>query len=263
VKAGCRRKIELNADPAACERKSMRRLLLILWLGPVLVLQGLFVRLTVEKLPEAPGPREGRTGNGPVLRVLIAGDSAAAGVGADSQARALAGRLAAYLAPAFTVVWKLIAQNGHTTADTFHRLRRLPPERFDIAVTSLGVNDITSGVSLETWMKRQERIVALVRQKFGVTHVLLSAVPPIHLFPALPQPLRGVIGRQAERFNRALAVWTRTQPDCDFLQPSGALKVSDMAPDGFHPGPRVYEIWGKTAAEMILRKRGIWQSMNF
>jgi lysophospholipase L1-like esterase len=233
----------------------MIRLLSIIFLGPILVIQGLFVRLTVQKLPEAPGPRAGQVGNGPPIRVLIAGDSAAAGVGADSQTKALSGRLAAHLAPAFTVSWKLIAQNGNTTADTFHWLQRHPPEPFDIAITSLGVNDITSGVSLDVWLKRQERIVALLRQKFGVTHLLLSAIPPMHLFPALPHPLRWVIGSQARRFNRALEKWTRTQPDCGFLRLSGSLDATYMAPDGFHPGPRVYELWGKTAAEAIIQKR--------
>ncbi|RMD81354.1 MAG: SGNH/GDSL hydrolase family protein, partial [Candidatus Dadabacteria bacterium] len=54
-------------------------------LGPLLLWQGWRVRLNVPRLPEAPGPRQGRAGKGPLLRLLIVGDSAAAGVGAAHQ----------------------------------------------------------------------------------------------------------------------------------------------------------------------------------
>ena len=53
--------------------------LLTVALGPVLLMQGLAVRRRVPKLPEPPGAREGTTGDGPPLRIVIVGDSAAAG----------------------------------------------------------------------------------------------------------------------------------------------------------------------------------------
>ncbi|NIP82235.1 MAG: SGNH/GDSL hydrolase family protein, partial [Gemmatimonadetes bacterium] len=55
-------------------------------LAPILVAQGLFVRWRTTRLPEPPGDREGVTGAGPPLRLLVAGDSAAAGVGASTLA---------------------------------------------------------------------------------------------------------------------------------------------------------------------------------
>ncbi|MEA3231254.1 MAG: SGNH/GDSL hydrolase family protein [Thermodesulfobacteriota bacterium] len=215
------------------------------------------MRLTVPKLPEAPGKRKGRTGNGPPLRVLITGDSAAAGVGADSQAQALSGKLTAHLAPVFTVSWKLVAKNGKTTSDLIEWLSQSPRESFDVVILSLGVNDITSGVSLETWLKHQEHLVNLLRRKFGATQILLSAVPPMDKFPALPRPLCWVIGNQTNRFNRALETWVNTQPDCNFLKLPDSLDVTQIAPDGFHPGPKVYELWGKLAAQAIIRHRRI------
>ena len=235
----------------------MLHLLSIIFLGPILLMQGFFVRLSVPKLPEAPGKRKGQKGNGPSLRILITGDSAAAGVGADSQAQALSGKLTAHLAPVFTVSWKLVAKNGKTTSDLIEWLSQLPIEPFDVVVTSLGVNDITSGVSLETWLKRQEDLVNLLRLKFGATQILLSAVPPMDKFPALPRPLRWVIGSQTKRFNRALEAWVNTQPDCNFLVLPDSLEATHIAPDGFHPGPKVYELWGRSAAQAIIRHRRI------
>ena len=64
--------------------------------APLLLWQGRRVRRDTPKLPEAEGPRDGIAGAdrpGRPLRLLIVGDSSAAGVGASVQDEALAGRL--------------------------------------------------------------------------------------------------------------------------------------------------------------------------
>src|SRR5689334_20066239 len=66
-------------------------------LVPLLALQGRRVRRVTPRLPEPPGPRAGLAGDGPPLRLLILGDSSAAGVGAPSQDEALSGRLVSEL----------------------------------------------------------------------------------------------------------------------------------------------------------------------
>ncbi|KAB0649370.1 SGNH/GDSL hydrolase family protein, partial [Burkholderia diffusa] len=53
-------------------------------LGPLLLMQGRRVRRVTPRLAEAAGPRDGTAGDGPPLRVLVLGDSAAAGVGVAS-----------------------------------------------------------------------------------------------------------------------------------------------------------------------------------
>jgi hypothetical protein len=95
----------------------MRHALATIVLGPVLLAQGRHVRRTVRLLPEPEGLREGDSGSGPLLRLLIAGDSAAAGVGAPTQDDALSGHLVSSLAGCLRVQWKLFAYTGATTAD--------------------------------------------------------------------------------------------------------------------------------------------------
>jgi hypothetical protein len=59
--------------------------------GPLLIAQANRLRRTALELPEPHGPRSGKVGRGdPVLRLLVAGDSSAAGVGARTQREALA-----------------------------------------------------------------------------------------------------------------------------------------------------------------------------
>ena len=67
-------------------------LALKLVLAPVLFAQARSTRRRAPVLPEAEGPREGQLGSGVgALRVLIAGDSSAAGVGVANQDHAFAG----------------------------------------------------------------------------------------------------------------------------------------------------------------------------
>ena len=117
-----------------------------LLLSPVLLLQAVITKWRTPNLSEPPGPREGITGEGPPIRLLVIGDSAAAGVGADHQDEALAGQLVKRLAGHFCVDWKLEAVTGATTASTLKSLTHLGEGKYDVVVTSLGVNDVTSTI---------------------------------------------------------------------------------------------------------------------
>ena len=66
----------------------MKHKLAAIGLAPLLILQGLYVRRVTPKLPEPLGKRSGVHGTGPRLRLLILGDSAAAGVGVSTQSQA-------------------------------------------------------------------------------------------------------------------------------------------------------------------------------
>ena len=220
-------------------------------LAPLLVVQGRLTRRSVPVLPEAPGDREGTTGHGPGLRVLILGDSAAAGVGADHQDEALLGRLVADLRVDHTVTWSLQATSGHTTSHALARLGHLPQQDFDVAVTSLGVNDTISMVSLRRWRQRQARLRQLLRDKFRVSSLIISGLPPMHRFPALPQPLRWHVGLRAMQLHRALEKDIASEPDCRFIDLRISGDMTLMASDGFHPGPPIYAAWARQVAEAI------------
>ncbi|MDP1612659.1 MAG: SGNH/GDSL hydrolase family protein [Sulfuritalea sp.] len=234
----------------------MRHALTTLALAPILLAQGRQVRRSVPVLPEPEGPRAGTSGSGPLLRLLIVGDSAAAGVGAATQDEALSGQIAVALAPTFRLQWKLLAFTGATTADMLARLRQETAADYDVVVTSLGVNDLTARRSLATWRRQQLELVALLESRFKTRHILLSGLPPMHRFPALPQPLRWYIGRRARDFNRVLAAVAACRPGCEFLALGHEMMdVSAMASDGFHPGPPIYALWAREAAKRITQDK--------
>jgi lysophospholipase L1-like esterase len=237
-------------------------------LSPLLLWQGRGVRMRALRLPEAEGGRVGVAGTGPVcLRVLIVGDSSAAGVGAPTQAQALAGRLSEALAQRLrgAIAWQLVAQTGHTTRDAVDALKRQPLHPADVMVTALGVNDVVAQVSPRRWLADLDKLNWLARRRAGVRCSVHSSVPPMQSFPLLPQPLRWILGADAKRFNRALAAWVADRPDrlmlpLPFADPHdspGRL----MAEDGFHPGPAIYALWaeqlaGKISGEIVPRLPG-------
>lgn len=230
----------------------MRHILSTVALAPLLLLQGRRVRADVPRLPEPDGERHGSLGSGPKLKLLIFGDSAAAGVGAETQTEALSGSLVAALHGSFEVHWKLIATTGHTTADALTVLATTPTEPFDVVVTSLGVNDVTAQHSLTKWRRQQIDLIAALRSRFDAGQIYLSGLPPMHRFPALPQPLRWYVGSRAKQFDRALQQLAQQVPNCEFVALNfSGLGTDAMAPDGFHPGPEIYRQWGGELARRI------------
>lgn len=232
---------------------SGRHLLATVTLGPVLLLQGYHVRRVTPRLPEPPGPRSGRAGEGAPLRLLVAGDSAAAGVGAASQGEALTGRLVAELSARRALVWRLEARTGYTTADAHAHLAALPEDRFDVVVLSLGVNDVTRGVGCARWLARQTALADLLQARFAPRAVLFTALPPMHLFPALPQPLRWYLGARARDFNAALAERLSGHQGWHLVVPEFRDDRAHISADGFHPGPAAYTVWAARVAREIDR----------
>jgi lysophospholipase L1-like esterase len=257
-----------------------------LLLAPLLLLQGLQVRRTTPRLAEPKGERMGQTGDNPSLSVLILGDSAAAGVGVEHQQDALLGQLVNHLKPFNELSFNLFAKTGATTASTLQTLEKnlngkhpiLSQAHFDIIITSLGVNDVTSSISCKTWLDQQEQLFKLLTQRYSPAHILVTAVPPLGLFPALPNPLRWSLGQRASRFNQALLQLLRIleqqtgKPEFGQInhptrfslinlpldKPSSetsmlAFMRQVMATDGFHPGPQIYTAWAIRITEEINR----------
>ena len=242
---------------------------------PLLLLQGRRVRRMVPTIPEPTGPRAGTVGHPDhpaPLRLLVLGDSAALGLGAATQDEALLGQLVRTLVrrlpPHTAIRYQLIARSGATTAGTRRHLATRswgPHDAADVVVTSLALNDVTAGRHPSDILGDLGAIVELLGMHTGARRVLLSALPPIGRFPALPQPLRGFLGRQASAADRAIAHWAATRPPAAGAPVvehvplhfdthpalAGVTMAEAMASDGFHPGPRIYQVWGETLAARV------------
>jgi len=225
-----------------------------LLLLPVLFVQGNKVRKNTPRLLEPKGEREGGIGQGKPLSLLILGDSAAAGVGVETQKDALSGVIIQELQNEFFLQWKLHAKTGDTTRQVFHALQHLEERKYDVIVTSIGVNDVTKLTSAKSWIQQQEQLFEHIQKRFQPKLIIVSGVPPMQHSPALPNPLAWLFGQYAEQMNQKLQQWLAPQSQFKFLQYDietfQAMNLS-MASDGFHPSKEVYEIWGRQIAALV------------
>jgi lysophospholipase L1-like esterase len=227
-------------------------LALKLVLSPLLVAQALTTRRRALVLPEADGPREGRLagGEGEAVRVLVAGDSSAAGVGVTHQRHAVAGYLTATLQRRLRrpVEWVLRARSGLTTRQLHELLQAEPPRAIDIAVIVTGVNDVIDQVPSGRAVQHRAAIADWLLERRLARHVVFAPLPPIDRFPLLPQPLRRVLGADARRHDAALARWASRRQNVSHLGIELDLSADAMAEDGFHPGEPVYRACGEALA---------------
>jgi len=91
---------------------------------PVLAFQAANVRRSALHLADPVCRRDGLSEQGPVLRLLIIGDSSAAGVGTSHQEQALLGQMRKRLSQTNAVYWTVGAKTGATTTDTIARQKK-------------------------------------------------------------------------------------------------------------------------------------------
>ena len=218
---------------------------------PLLLLQVCWARINILKLPEALGKRSGQYGEGVKLKLLIIGDSAAAGVGVNEQKDGLAGQLTANLAAKYKVEWSLIANTGFTSTDLIKELTALTEQTFDYVLVSVGVNDVTHLTRANHWSNNIRTIAKLLDTKFGTPKVLLTSVPPIQRFTAIPSPLRWLLGLRAKRLNELLINASKGKKHYSLLTFNFPFEAEFLAKDGIHPSKLAYSVWANQAAAKI------------
>jgi lysophospholipase L1-like esterase len=233
-------------------------------LAPLLIAQAIATRRRALVLPEAEGARAGRVGAapGPALRVLVAGDSSAAGVGVARQRHAVVGHLTRHLHQrlGIPVEWTLRARSGLTTRQLHAMLAADPPPGADVAVVITGVNDVIDQVSWRRAVRHRAALAAWLLDRCGARHVVFAPLPAIGRFPLLPQPLRRCLGADAARHDAALARWSAGRADVSHACIEIELTADTMAPDGFHPGEPVYRVCGEALARHIADS--VWPALQ-
>jgi lysophospholipase L1-like esterase len=227
-----------------------------LMLSPVLLFQGRRMRRTALRLPEAAGQCTGvvmNEGSQSELKLLFVGDSTMAGVGVQHQTAALAFQVASILASNLdrSVRWQLAAKSGINTSQAFELIKGQPLMPADVIVTALGVNDVTSQITPVQFVTAYEVLICGLKQRVGAQFAVISGLPPLHIAPAAPQPLRWYLGRCAHLLDERLCRWIASQRNIAYISLQWASDPNEMAADGFHPGENLYRKWAGLIAEEI------------
>ncbi|NEX63488.1 SGNH/GDSL hydrolase family protein [Noviherbaspirillum galbum] len=235
--------------------------LVALPLFPLLSWQGKRTRRKTPRLPEADGPREGLAGAqlaGQALRIVAIGESPVAGVGVPTQEDAITAQLARALSSSLgrPVAWQAHGRNGATAREIGEAvLPGLPAAPVDVALVCLGVNDTTAFTPVGRWRDTLSSLLQALEERCQPRIILLAGVPPLSRFPALPQPLRWVMGLKSAALDHESARLAASLPavlhvplHVDLVSPQM------MASDGYHPSVRGCAVWARQMADLCVNR---------
>ena len=254
-------------------------------LAPIYLYQGRKIKRDTVRLPEPNGERHGQVqlndaiespkeAHKRTLNLMVVGDSAAAGVGSETQQEALVGNLIPVLTQQFAIQnqfdilnWSLQATTGHTSFDILRRLYVLPApsQPVDVMVLSVGVNDTTSKVSVDKWQQQIESIIAIAQRKFGVRELIFLSLPPMAQMPAIPAPLSNFVGAKASILDNTLQQVCAAHDSVTYMATDFPRMIAEhsngtpidikvmFASDGFHPSSLMYGYWAQQLSELIIQ----------
>ncbi len=231
-------------------------------LAPLLFAQGKYVRRVIPRMPHAPEPWSGSTPGPQPLRVLGLGDSTIAGVGVSDAMHGLTAQFSIALGAELSrgVSWRSVGQSGATTKDILQRF--LPPaleKPADILLVSIGTNDAKNLKPLRATIARFERLVNVLREGHPKAVMLFSSLPAFHLFPSLPEPLRGILYRHAQAIERSVRPLIEARSFAFMSPPPSRYSDAFFAEDGFHPSVDGYRDWAQFALRDALERGALDQ----
>ncbi|WP_309620243.1 SGNH/GDSL hydrolase family protein, partial [Salinibacterium sp.] len=204
--------------------------------APVLLAQGRRLRRDTPRLPDAAHPWQGTLDGPEPLRLLVLGDSTAAGVGAATQDEALPGNLARGLR-AHTgrgVHWQAVGRNGATARDLVtDYLDTAVTGRWDVVFLTIGAND---ALGLRTRAAFARDIRSILTALTAVSPVVLvSSLPAFFRFELLPNPLRFNLYLHSQSLEDAARGVAATFDTVHMSPPPPPYTEGFFATDLFHP----------------------------
>ena len=226
-------------------------------LFPFALPQAIWVRRTALRFAPAVGPAGGVVGDGPKLRLLAAGDSIIAGVGAGRVERALVWQTSAALARRLgrSVQWNANGLIGARSDSLLARYRAVAGAKpADVVLLSSGVNDITSLTRQADWRSNLRSVFAGIVAHSPHAVVAVAGIPPLGAFPLLPQPLKAAAGQRGMAFDRVMRDVVSEFPQVLHVPVAFPADPARFSPDGFHPSEDSYAGFAAVFAERIATK---------
>jgi lysophospholipase L1-like esterase len=215
-------------------------------LSPVLIVQARRARRSIPRLPDAAEPWSGSLDGTDPLRLLVLGDSTAAGVGADTQNEALPGNLARELLRLLGrgTRWDAVGENGATSRDLLDRfIAPATGQAYDLVFLSIGANDALGLRSRLAFARDVREIVTRLRAASPGAVILVSLMPRFDRFSSLLNPLRWNLALHAASLDDGARAAVAGL-DGVFAVPKPPPYTSTFwASDLFHPSASGYREW--------------------
>ena len=218
--------------------------------APILLVQGRRLRRDTPRLADAASPWSGETPGENPLRLLVFGDSTAAGVGVDSQLDGLPGNLARSISAhsGRGVQWTAMGENGATARDLLERfIDAATAESYDIVFLTIGANDALTLRSRAAFGRDIRSLLARLRLASPDATILMSSLPAFFRFVLLPNPLRFNLYLHSQSLeSEARSIVSRT-PGAHMSPPPPPYTDGFFATDQFHPSANGYRDWSDFA----------------
>jgi lysophospholipase L1-like esterase len=223
---------------------------------PVAWAQGSATRRRVPRLPAAKPPYQGwMPGAGAPIRVLAIGESTICGIGISRGDETVTAATARALARSTgrPVAWRAHGLSGATARDGLERLLpRVAPEPADLLIVAFCVNDVTAYRSPAAFADDLAAIVTAARRRVGDAAAVIGGVAPLGSFPALPWPLRTILGWRSAALRAAAEQLAERMPRLVVERFSAPFAPDLFASDGFHPNSKAHQLWGEKIAALAL-----------
>ncbi|GAA1945411.1 hypothetical protein GCM10009798_00390 [Nocardioides panacihumi] len=207
---------------------------------------------------------------GDPVRLLVLGDSIAAGLGAEDGSGTLGARLAKKVAKAThrSVDLTTGAVVGTESSEVMAQLDRLPPAyRADVAVLIVGGNDVIHRVPVAESVQHLTAVVERLREHG--TPVVVGTCPDLGALRAVPNPLRALGSRVSRQLasaqaEAALAAGAHVVNLATVVGPFFISNPEEMfSLDRFHPSALGYRRTAEAMLPSVLAALGVADTVPF
>lgn len=191
-------------------------------------------------------------GAAPVRRVVVLGDSSAAGFGLPGPEQALARRVGRALAlrDGRATSVRCVARNGATTADVLAQQVEAATGA-DVVVVGVGVNDAIRRRPVDAVAADLARLLSCLSEVAPDARVVVLGCPDLSAAPGLPLAVRPLVGWRCRAVARAQAAVTAAAGVPLAPIPRGDLPPTVFGDDGFHPGVLGHERMAAAALALL------------
>lgn len=235
---------------------------LISWLlFPVYIWQGLQTRRRVLRMVPPAGRTSGVLGapalGEPVVKLLVIGDSSAAGVGVDEIDDSLGPKLAERIAAltGHSVFWRAAGANSAVSAEVRdHVVPNLARDAFTHIVLMIGTNDAKNFHGGRRFKKSFGSLLYALKAKWPDARIVWS--PPVDLkrVPALPRGLAHVLELRA-RIIRKIGARLCAERGAIVATTLPRVEPAGFSRDGFHASVEGYAYYANHLVSYVIGKR--------
>jgi lysophospholipase L1-like esterase len=228
---------------------------LVSWmLVPIALSKGLGVRRIVPRLPPPHGRPKGQAGEGAAeIRLLVIGDSSAAGVGAERVEETLGPQIAAILHETTRkpVAWRNAGANSAVAAQVRDYVVPHIEERdFTHVIITVGTNDAKNFKTRSAFKKGFGGLLYSIHARWPDAKIFWSPVVAMQDVPALPSTLGFILGLRVQIIN-AMGLQLCRERNATALDALPLEGPEGFAVDGFHANAIGYRHWAQHVAGLI------------